>query len=129
MNKRELRQLFKDTDCVRRSGTAEELRTAEYLRERCERLGAAARLESFPVPMGEMEEARVFADGKEIPCRGFFCCGSGEAEGELYYMPARDPVWRRGALHLPHPGAGGVSLAGKGPLVHRRQAGVCGEGG
>ncbi len=97
MNTRTLRQIFKDTDFVHRSGTAEELRAAEYLKARCERLGAAARLESFAVPMGEIEEARVFADGREIPCRGFFCCGSGEAEGELYYMPGQDPVSITGA--------------------------------
>ncbi|MBE7005442.1 MAG: Zn-dependent exopeptidase M28 [Ruminococcaceae bacterium] len=97
MNTKTLRQIFKDTDFVHRSGTAEELRAAEYLKERCEQLGVSARLESFPVPMGEIEEAHVFADGKEIPCRGFFCCGSGEVEGELYYMPAQDPVSIAGA--------------------------------
>ena len=97
MNTRALKKIFLDTDFVHRSGTPEELQVAEYLKARCEELGAAARLESFPVPMAEMEEARVFADGKEIPCRGFFCCGSGEAEGELYYMPGLDPVSVAGA--------------------------------
>ena len=84
MNLKTLKQIFKDTDYVHRSGTPEELRAAEYLKASCEALGTNARLESFPVPMAEMEEAHVFADGKEIPCRGFFCCGSGEEEGELY---------------------------------------------
>ena len=97
MNTRTLRQIFKDTDFVHRSGTAEELRAAEYLKERCEQLGVAAHLESFAVPMGDIEDAHVFADGKEIPCRGFFCCGSGEVEGDLYYMPAQDPVSIAGA--------------------------------
>ena len=97
MNKRSLRQIFKDTDYVHRSGTPEELRAAEYLKARCEALGVPARLESFPVPMAEMEEAHVWADGKEIPCRGFFNCGSGEAEGELYYMPGQDKVSVAGA--------------------------------
>lgn len=97
MNKRSLRQIFKDTDYVHRSGTTEELRAAEYLKARCEALGVPARLESFPVPMAEMEEAHVWADGKEIPCRGFFNCGSGEAEGELYYMPGQDKVSVAGA--------------------------------
>ena len=97
MNKRSLRQIFKDTDYVHRSGTPEELRAAEYLKARCEALGVPSRLESFPVPMAEMEEAHVWADGKEIPCRGFFNCGSGEAEGELYYMPGQDKVSVAGA--------------------------------
>ncbi len=97
MNTRALKKIFLDTDFVHRSGTPEELQVAEYLKARCEELGAAARLESFPVPMAEMEEARVFADGKEIPCRGFFCCGSGEEEGELYYMPGQDKVSIAGA--------------------------------
>ena len=97
MNNRTLRQIFKDTDYVHRSGTPEELRAAEYLKGRCEALGVQARLESFPVPMAEMEEAHVWADGKELPCRGFFNCGSGEVEGELYYMPGQDKVSVAGA--------------------------------
>ena len=97
MNLKTMKQIFRDTDFVHRSGTAEELRVAEYLKARCESLGVSARLESFPVPMAEIEEARVYADGKEIPCRGFFGCGSGEVEGELYYMPGQDKVSIAGA--------------------------------
>ena len=97
MNTKTLRQIFKDTDYVHRSGTPEELRAAEYLKARCQALGVPARLESFPVPMAEMEEAHVWADGKEIPCRGFFNCGSGEVEGELYYMPGQDKISVAGA--------------------------------
>ena len=97
MNARKLRQIFKDTDFVHRSGTPEELQVAEYLKAQCEALGAQARIEGFRVAMAEIEEARVFADGKEIPCRGFFCCGSGTVEGELYYMPGQDKVSVAGA--------------------------------
>ena len=97
MNARALKQIFKDTDFVHRSGTPEELRVAEYLKAHCEALGAAVRIEAFPVPMGEIEESHVYADGKEIPAKGFFCCGSGEIEGELYYMPAQDKVSIAGA--------------------------------
>lgn len=97
MNNRTMKQIFADTDFVHRSGTPEELRVAEYLKERCEALGAKAHLESFPVPMGEIEETHVYADGKEIPAKGFFCCGSGEVEGDLYYMPAQDRVSVAGA--------------------------------
>ena len=97
MNARKLKQIFKDTDFVHRSGTAEELQVAEYLKAQCESLGVPARLEGFRVPMGEIEEAHVYADGIEIPAKGFFCCGSGEIEGELYYMPAQDKVSVAGA--------------------------------
>lgn len=92
-----MKKIFQDTNYVHRSGTAEELRAAEYLKARCEELGVPARLEAFPVAMGEIEEARVLADGREIPCKGFFCCGSGTVEGELSYMPAQDPVSVAGA--------------------------------
>ena len=92
-----MKKIFVDTDYVHRSGTPEELRVAEYLKDRCEAIGVQARIEAFPAAMGEIEEARVLADGKEIPCKGFFCCGSGTVEGELYYMPALDPVSVAGA--------------------------------
>lgn len=97
MNSKALKQIFTDTDFVHRSGTPEELRVAEYLKARCEAFGATARIEAFPVPMAEIEETHVFADGKEIPAKGFFCCGSGEVEGELYYMPSQDRVSVAGA--------------------------------
>ena len=97
MTYEQMKQIFTDTDFVHRSGTPEELRVAEYLKARCEELGVPARLEAFPVAMAEIEEARVLADGREIPCRGFFCCGSGTVEGELYHMPALDPVSVAGA--------------------------------
>ena len=97
MTQEQMRKIFADTDFVHRSGTPEELRVAEYLKAQCEALGVPARLEAFPVAMAEIEEARVLADGKEIPCKGCFCCGSGTVEGELYYMPATDPVSIAGA--------------------------------
>ncbi len=97
MNARKLKQIFRDTDYVHRSGTPEELRAAEYLKARCEEFGVPARIESFPVAMGEIEEAYVLADGRVIPSRGCFCCGSGTVEGELYYMPSTDPISIAGA--------------------------------
>jgi len=93
----ELKRVFDDTDYVRRSGTPAEKQAAEYLLGRCAALGVRAWLEEFPVPMGEIEEAEVLADGKPVPCRGLSCCGSGSAEGELYYMPGLDPVSIAGA--------------------------------
>ena len=97
MNQAEMRKIFQDTDFVHRSGTPEELKVAEYLREHCALLGVQARLEAFAVPMGEVESAAVLADGESVPCKGVACCGSGTATGELYYMPGTDPVSIAGA--------------------------------
>ncbi len=97
MTNGQLKQIFLDTDYPHTSGTAEELKTAEYLKERCEALGVQAHLESFQVAMAEMEACSVSADGEEIPCKAFTGCGTGEVAGELYYMPALDPVSMAGA--------------------------------
>ena len=90
-------RIFRETDRVHRSGTPEELETAEYLKKECEALGVPARIEAFRVAMAEMDGAEVIADGETIPCRGFFCCGSGEVTAPLYYMPALDKVSLAGA--------------------------------
>ena len=97
MNLETMRKIFEETDYVHASGTPEELRAAEYLRDRCLELGVQAQLESFRVPMGEIREVQVLADGEPIPCKGLSCCGSGSVEGELYYMPGQDPVSIAGA--------------------------------
>ena len=97
MNMEKMRKIFADMDFVHTSGTDAERKAAEYLKALCEEMGVPAHIEEFPVPMGEMEEASVWADGREIPCKGFACCGSGEVEGELYYMPAQDRVSVSGA--------------------------------
>ena len=92
-----LSNIFKSTDFVHASGTKEELQVAEFLKAQCEELGVPAHLEAFRVAMGEIESAHLFADGKEITCKAFNCCGSGSVEGELYYMPGTDPVSIAGA--------------------------------
>ena len=97
MDQKKLRQIFADTDYVHRSGTPEELKTAEYLKAQCEAMDVPARIEAFRVPMGELEFAEVLADGKPVACKGVACCGSGSVAGELYYMPGTDPVSLAGA--------------------------------
>lgn len=92
-----LQKIFDETDFVHTSGTKEELQVAEYLKAQCEALGALAEIESFPVAMGEIEEAHLYADGQELTCKAFHCCGSGTVEGPLYYMPGTDPVSIAGA--------------------------------
>lgn len=90
-------KLFEETDYVHASGTKEELQVAEYLKAQCETLGVDAAIGSFPVAMSEIEEVHLYADGQEITCKALYCCGSGEVEGELYYMPGTDPVSIAGA--------------------------------
>ena len=97
MKEKDLKRLFEETDFVHRSGTPQEKQAAEILRDRCGELGLSARLEGFSVPMGEIREAEVLADGESVPCKGVACCGSGTVEGELYYMPGLDPVSIAGA--------------------------------
>ena len=92
-----LKSIFENTDFAHTSGTAEELRVAEFLKGQCEEIGISAHLESFRVPMAEMKACSVQADGAEISCKAFYGCGSGEVEGELYYMPGLDPVSMAGA--------------------------------
>ena len=70
MDAEKMRKIFEDLDYVHASGTPEELRAAEYLKARCEALGVQAWLEEFRVPMGQIEEAQVLADGEPIPCEG-----------------------------------------------------------
>ena len=93
----DLQQIFDNTDFVHASGTKEELQVAEYLKTQCENMGVASRIEGFRVAMGEIEKAYLYADREEVTCKAFTCCGSGVAEGELYYMPGTDPVSIAGA--------------------------------
>ena len=92
-----LKNIFESTDFVHASGTKEELQVAEYLKGQCEELGVKAWIEGFRVAMGDIEEAHLYADGSQVKCRVFTCCGSGAAEGELYYMPGIDKVSIAGA--------------------------------
>ena len=92
MNAKEMMKVFDDTAYIRMGGTAEELRSAEYLKEYCaEMWGKEAYLEGFDVQMATLHEAVFEVDGAEIPCKGYFNCGSGEVEAPLYYLRATDP--------------------------------------
>ena len=97
MNQRTMRRIFKETDFPHVSGTKEELRVAEYLKAECEKLGVPARIEGFRVAMANIKDAHVYADGREIPCKALYGCGSGEVEAELYYAPSLDKVTLAGA--------------------------------
>ena len=91
MNIETIDRILHDTAYIRVSGTEQELACARYLMGECERLGFSATLEAFDVPMADMKRATLTADGREIPCRGYLCAGSGEIEAPLVYVPEANP--------------------------------------
>ena len=92
MNKKTVREILKNTDYIRVSGSAEEKQAAAYLRSLCEKLGVSAYQEPFDVDVAEIREAVLTADGREIPCKGYKLCGSGSVEAPLCYLPNMDPA-------------------------------------
>lgn len=91
MDAKQIMQMFEDTAYVRMGGSPEELKTAEYIRDKAAQLGGEAKIVPFEVPMSHMQEAKFYADGVEIPCTGYLCSGDADLEAPLYYMPSTDP--------------------------------------
>ena len=85
-----IHELFQNTAYVRMGGSAEELKCAEYLASVCESFGCQAKLEPFAVDMATIREAKLYVDGMEIPCKGYFNAGSAELEAPFYYMAGTD---------------------------------------
>ena len=90
MDTKQLEQYFIDTAYIRTGGSKEELQCAKYLQEQCKKLGGKATLEKFEVQVADIEDAKLFVDGKEITCKGYKLAGSGEVEAPLYYLPNTD---------------------------------------
>ena len=90
MNEKNILEIFQDTAYVRVGGTPEERKTAEYLAEKVSALGLEAQLQEFPVPMAEIRDAQLLADGKAVPCKGYLCAGSAEVEAPFYYLRTQD---------------------------------------
>ena len=86
MNTQYVDKIFADTAYVRTGGSAEELKTAQYLQACVRELGAVATLEPFEVDMATVKTAILTVDGRDIPCKGYLCAGSGEVEAPLYYL-------------------------------------------
>ena len=82
MNKKNIRDILKQMDYIRVSGSAEEKEAADTLQRLCEGRGIRAFQESFEVDTAEIRTASLTADGREIPCTGYKLCGSGRVEGE-----------------------------------------------
>ena len=91
MNALEIMKIFEDTAYVRMGGSEEELRAANYLAQKCTEMGLEAKLEAFDVDMADIQQATLLVDGKEIPCKGYLCAGSGEVEAPIYYLRSTDP--------------------------------------
>ena len=87
-----IERIINETAYVRTGGTMEELKCAQYLQQQCRALGYEAALEPFTVPMATMRKATLTVDGKEIPCKGYFCAGSGTVEAPIYYLRDNNPA-------------------------------------
>ena len=92
MNADELMTILKDNAYIRTGGSEEELRCAKYIQEKVAELGGKATLQPFDVPMAKINTAELTVDGVNIPCTGYFCCGSWDVEAPLYYLRDTDPV-------------------------------------
>ena len=85
-----INEILQNTAYVRMGGTAEELKCAEYLASVCEGFGCQARIKPFDVDMATIHEAKLYVDGTEIPCKGYFNAGSAELEAPFYYLGGTD---------------------------------------
>ncbi len=89
MNAEKIMKILSDTAYVRMGGSAEELKCAEYIKSCCEPFGKAE-IVPFEVDMATVKSAVLTVDGKEIACKGYLNCGSGEVEAPLYYLRNSD---------------------------------------
>lgn len=96
MDSKRIMQILEETAYHRVSGTEEELKAANYLKDKCAELGLEAHIEAFDVEMADIKKAVLIADGKEIPCKGFRLAGNADLEAPLYYMPSDDPASLKG---------------------------------
>ena len=90
MDAKQIMKIFEDTAYVRMGGSKEELKAAEYLKAKCEALGFSAEIVPFDVDMATIQEAKLFVDGEEITCKGYFNAGNAELEAPFYYLRSTD---------------------------------------
>ena len=90
MNANQIMKIFEDTAYVRMGGTAEELKAAEYLKDQCAKLGLEAQIVPFQVDMATIHNAKLFADGVEVECKGYFNAGNADLEAPFYYLRSND---------------------------------------
>ena len=90
MDIQKINQIFADTAYIRTGGSDEELKCAEYLADICAEFGGKAEIQPFPVQLAKIRDAHLYADGVEIPCKGYLIAGNAEIEAPFYYMPNTD---------------------------------------
>lgn len=86
-----INQILTDTAYVKTAGTEAELRCAKYLQQKCAELGIDSRLESFLVGYADVHEEVLVADGRQIPCKAYLCCGDTDIEAPLYHLTNTEP--------------------------------------
>lgn len=91
MDAKTVERIIQETAYTRLGGSPEELKTAQYLQAECKKFGCGAVFEPFEVDMAAISHAKLIADGKEIPCKGYLLCGSGTVEAPLYYLTDTSP--------------------------------------
>ncbi len=91
MKRNAIREILKNTDYIRVSGSEEEKKAAEYLKSLCEERGANTFMESFSVDVAEITKSSLTVNGQNIPCKGYKLCGSGKVNAPLCYLPNTDP--------------------------------------
>ena len=91
MKRNAIREILKNTDYIRVSGSEEEKKAAEYLKSLCEERGANTFMESFSVDVAEITKTSLTVNGQSIPCKGYKLCGSGKVNAPLCYLPNTDP--------------------------------------
>ena len=90
MDIQKINQIFADTAYIRMGGSAEELKCAEYLAGLCAEFGGKAEIQSFPVGMAKIKDAHLYADGVEVPCKGYLIAGIADLEAPFYYLANTD---------------------------------------
>ena len=90
MNLKQIKKIFKDTAYERMGGSQDELKCAQYICDYLNQKSLPAYLESFEVPMATINSATLEIDGKQITCKGYFCCGSHDITAPIYYLRADD---------------------------------------
>ena len=90
MDPKKIMNIFSDTAYVRMGGSAEELKTAEYLRQQVRDMGLDAQIVPFDVPMATIGKATFQADGVEVTCKGYLCAGNADVEAPFYYLRGSD---------------------------------------
>ena len=90
MDIQRINKIFADTAYIRTGGSDEEMKCAEYLAGLCAEFGGKAQIQPFPVGMAKIQNAKLYADGEEVTCKGYLIAGNADVEAPFYYMPNTD---------------------------------------